>query len=139
VKRLYTGEALDAHALRSLLAQEGIEAVVLNQTPAGAGGDIPFVVAWPELWIANEEDEPAARAIAERYLAQREHKVENRPPWKCPRCGEMIEGQFTDCWRCTMTTTEDDPRLDPASRCAECGYRLYKLPLRRCPECGTEF
>jgi DNA-directed RNA polymerase subunit RPC12/RpoP len=138
VPRLYIGEALDVHALRSLLAQEGIEAVVLNQTPASASVDVASFATWPELWIANEEDEPAARAIVERYLADKAPRAEKRPAWKCPRCGEMIEVQFTDCWRCTVTT-EDDPRLDPASRCAECGYRLYKLPLRRCPECGTEF
>jgi hypothetical protein len=139
VKKLYTGEFLDVESLRARLAQEDIEAVVLNQAPGMAGGDIPFVVAWPELWVAHDEDEPRARAIAERYLVQREHKVENCPPWKCPRCGEMIEGQFTDCWRCTTPTTEDDPRLDPDAHCEECGYSLYKLPLRRCPECGTEF
>jgi len=139
MKRLYTGEFLDVESLRALLAQAGIEAVVLNQAVGMAGGDIPFTVAWPELWIADEEDEPRAREIAERYLANKAPGAEKRPPWKCPRCGEMIEGQFTECWNCTVTTPEVDPRLDPASRCAQCGYRLYKLPLRRCPECGTEF
>ena len=28
--------------------------------------------------------------------------------WTCPRCGERLEGQFTDCWQC------GSPRPPPA-------------------------
>lgn len=21
-------------------------------------------------------------------------------PWKCPECGEEVDGQFTNCWQC---------------------------------------
>jgi hypothetical protein len=35
-------------------------------------------------------------------------------------------------WRAPML--RPDPR-----RCAECGYPLYGLPEKRCPECGTAF
>ena len=139
MKRLYTGEFLDVEALRARLAQEGSEAVVLNQAVGMAGGDIPFVVAWPELWVAHDEDEPRAREVAERYLADKAPGAEKRPPWKCPRCGAMIEGQFTDCWNCTLTAAEPDPRHNRDAKCEQCGYSLYKLPERRCPECGTGF
>ncbi|MGH7830408.1 MAG: DUF7577 domain-containing protein, partial [Candidatus Binatia bacterium] len=23
-----------------------------------------------------------------------------KEPWQCRKCGEVIEGQFTDCWNC---------------------------------------
>jgi hypothetical protein len=23
-----------------------------------------------------------------------------RSPWKCPKCGEQLEPQFTTCWKC---------------------------------------
>ncbi len=39
----------------------------------------------------------------------------------------------------TEKKSRHDPRRDPEAKCAECGYLLYKLPLRRCPECGTVF
>lgn len=32
-----------------------------------------------------------------------------------------------------------DVDLDALPKCAECGYILYGLPERRCPECGTPF
>jgi hypothetical protein len=39
--------------------------------------------------------------------------------WICPRCGETIEGQFTECWKCAAGGVEAPkappgaPRLDP--------------------------
>jgi hypothetical protein len=26
--------------------------------------------------------------------------VEAAEPWQCPGCGERIEAQFSQCWRC---------------------------------------
>lgn len=140
MKRLYIGDALHVEAIRGLLRQAGIPATVFNQATGVAVGDIPFTVAQPELWVVNDADEPRARAIAAEYLAERDAAGrEPRPPWRCPRCGGMVEGQFTDCWRCTTGEEDADPRLDPQARCAKCGRALYGLPERRCPKCGREF
>jgi hypothetical protein len=139
VQRFYTGEALDVEAIRSLLKQAGIASSVLNGATAGAVGDLPFSVAQLELWLGHESDEARAREIAEDYFAARDTPGPPPPPWKCPRCGERVGGQFTDCWRCMSPNQEQDPRLDPDAHCAVCAYTLYKLPERRCPECGTKF
>jgi predicted RNA-binding Zn-ribbon protein involved in translation (DUF1610 family) len=140
MKRLYIGEALHVEAIRSLLAQAGIAATVFNQPTGVAVGDIPFTVSQPELWIAHDRDEPRAREIAKEYLARRDAGCrEERPPWRCPRCGGMVDGQFTDCWRCATGEEGTDPRLDPQARCVKCGRSLYGLTERRCPQCGKEF
>jgi len=31
-------------------------------------------------------------------------------PWKCPKCGEMLEPQFISCWKCG--TGRKDERAD---------------------------
>ena len=31
---------------------------------------------------------------------QEEQLINDCSEWKCPKCGEEIEGQFTDCWSC---------------------------------------
>jgi hypothetical protein len=33
------------------------------------------------------------------------------PPWICPQCGEELEGQFGQCWKCQ--TPHPDQRLTP--------------------------
>jgi hypothetical protein len=109
MKRLYTGDSLDVQVLQSELEEQGIRTAILNEATGGALGGLPFTVAYPELWLANDEDEPRAREIAERFVAEKDQVV------------------------------EIDPRTDPEAKCRACGYLLYKLPERRCPECGTTF
>ena len=121
--------------VRDLLAKEGIETKVLNEHAASAEGVIPFSLAVPEIWVLRDEHVPAARDIVARYESGAIRDELPREPWKCPSCGEMNEGQFTQCWRCEG----DDPRRDRGTRCLKCGYLLWGLPERRCPECGTEF
>ena len=45
------------------------------------------------LWIAGFK--------AEAIPAQPES-----PPWTCPKCGEAIEPQFTECWNCGASKPE---------------------------------
>jgi hypothetical protein len=126
--------------IRNLLAQEGIETTVLNVSTGSLLGEVPFFSAAPEIWILRDEDEPRARAIVGDYESGAIQDQLTREPWKCPRCGELVEGQFTECWNCTLDGDDDpDPREDSQARCAECGYLLWGLPTRRCPECGTKF
>jgi rubrerythrin len=136
MKRLFTGAALEVEAAASLLRQEGIVARILNQAVAGALGDIPAQHTLPQLWIERDEDEPTARAVVERLLAEQQGAARARPAWRCPVCGELIEGQFTECWNCTI---DHEAPLDPDAKCDECGYPLRGLPDRRCPECGADF
>ena len=121
--------------LRDMLAHEGIETTVLNESTSAVLGEIPFFSAMPEVWILHDDDGPRARAIVERFESGEVRDAARKPPWTCPQCGQQIEGQFTECWSCDA----NDPRHDREARCHECGYRLWGLPERRCPECGTEF
>ncbi len=121
--------------VRDLLAKEGIETRVLNEYTALVGGMIPSLLGLPEIWVVRSEDAPAAREIVARYESGAIRDELPREPWQCPHCQEMNEGQFTQCWRCEV----HDPREDRDARCLECGYLLWSLPKRRCPECGAEF
>ncbi len=97
LKRVYTAETLvQVVHVQNLLAAGGIRAQLRNARLAGALGEIPFLETWPELWVDDTLYERAVRAI-ERDL---QAPAEPAAPWTCPDCGERIEGQFTDCWRC---------------------------------------
>lgn len=84
--------------VRRLLDARAIGAFVRNPTNSGlAAGEVAPVIAQPELWV-SEEDFPAAQ----RLLHATEQAFEARlgEPWRCPHCGEHLEGQFEICWRC---------------------------------------
>jgi hypothetical protein len=95
VPRVYSSHDLVAvHHARNLLEAEGIRAEVRNERLSSAMGELPPAECLAEVWVLEARD--AARA--ERLL--REGTQASGPPWACPACGERIEPQFTQCWRC---------------------------------------
>lgn len=82
-----------AHA-RNLLLAAGIQSELRNQYLAGAMGDLPMLETWPQLYVEDADEALALRALA----AAAEAKA--GPAWTCPGCGEVLEPQFTHCWRC---------------------------------------
>jgi len=96
VPRVYSSYDLVAvHHARNLLEAEGIRAEVRNERLSSAMGELPPAECQAEVWVLEARD--AARA--ERLL--REGTRASGPPWSCPACGERIEPQFTQCWRCS--------------------------------------
>ena len=107
MKRVYaSADRAAVELVCDFLYREGIDNRVFNENTASVFGGIPFFHAVPEVWVLRNDDEEAARAIIERFQSGAIREALARDPWICPECGEVIEGQFTQCWRCA----EDDPR-----------------------------
>lgn len=83
-----------------LLADEGIETAIHNENMSTVSGEVPFTLAMPEVWIVRDEDEAQALAIVERFDSGEARDQQSKESWKCSHCGEMIEGQFSACWKC---------------------------------------
>jgi hypothetical protein len=83
--------------LEHLLQQSGILVEKRNFLLAGGAGELPVIDVTPELWVAVADYEQA-RAIIEAL--SREDQAHGPEPWECPRCHELIEGQFVQCWHC---------------------------------------
>ncbi|MCP5150038.1 MAG: DUF2007 domain-containing protein [Ectothiorhodospiraceae bacterium] len=84
--------------LRAFLESSHVRCMVRNELLMGAAGELPPTECLPELWVLDDDQLERARALVEAFL---------RPPhdaeavqWRCPRCGEVLEGQFTQCWSC---------------------------------------
>src|SRR3984957_17215318 len=95
MKRVFRAASLIqvAHA-RNVLLTAGIQSELRNQYLAGALGDLPMLETWPQLYVEDEDEQPALRALAPPPPA---------PPgasWTWEHCGEGLEPQFTSCWRC---------------------------------------
>lgn len=86
------------HHLKNLLGLEGVHAIVRNENLSTALGSIPATECWVELWILDENREAEARDIIRKEVQSDESAIQWS--WRCSRCGEDIEGQFTDCWKC---------------------------------------
>jgi Putative prokaryotic signal transducing protein len=95
MKRVFRAASLIqvAHA-RNVLLTAGIQSELRNQYLAGALGDLPMLETWPQLFVADDDESAALRALARAAAAP------TGKPWTCPQCGEHLEPQFTNCWRC---------------------------------------
>lgn len=78
----------------NVLRAAGIACELRNTALAGAIGDIPFLDAAPQVWVAAAE---AARA---RQLLDEAARPPAGVAWSCARCGEVSEPQFGSCWNC---------------------------------------
>ena len=79
---------------RNLLEAEGIRVTVRNEFLSSAMGELPPAECQAEVWVLDGAD--AARA--EKVLRQGSAPV-GGVPWICA-CGEALELQFLQCWRC---------------------------------------
>ena len=85
--------------MRSLLESEGIACDIRNAGSAGLAGEIPYTQVYPELWVLDNNDESRARAIIGDYR-DKEIATPKAPDWTCPKCGETVDGIYTECWNC---------------------------------------
>jgi hypothetical protein len=88
----------------NVLAAAGISCELHNRYLNGALGEIPADQCAPELWLVDERDETLARKLIE---AASKGPPAGAANWRCHACGETLEAQFTQCWRCGATR---DPR-----------------------------
>lgn len=97
MKKIYSTEnRVILYLLKSKLAEKGILCIIKNEHPPAAG-EIPPVIAWPELWVLDTKQYTEAMNIIQKELAKTSDTQEY---WQCPRCGEYLEGQFNICWKC---------------------------------------
>jgi len=98
LKKVYCAkDPLMVGHLRNVLATFGIRCVTKNLDLSSAAGELPPIDCWPELWVVEDEKYTKARAILKKSLAPLESV---KKPWLCGDCGENIEGQFSECWKC---------------------------------------
>ncbi len=88
-------DAGEAHLVVSLLESEGIAAAVQMC-------DFPYCDAgpFPTVWVLDDARAEEALSFIAKYEQSAEHRERKSRAWHCPSCGEKIEPQFTECWRC---------------------------------------
>lgn len=98
MKIVYTAKhPAEAHVLRGVLESAGIRAAVRGDQLYGAYGELPVL---PTLWINDAARAGEAQHLIAEFLNGTPARRHQHEQWRCPRCGEHLEGQFTDCWNC---------------------------------------
>ena len=97
--RLYRAANLpEAHLIKDLLAQEGIESFVFNENAQSGAGQLPLTEIYPEVWVAKDRDLANARSVVQRF-----EKSATSPAAVdrvCGACGQMNPAGFEICWNC---------------------------------------
>ena len=79
-----------------MLEEHGIRCMTKNQYLIGGSGELPPNECWPELWVMEDRDAGLAEKMVQQSLQAGD---KNTSGWTC-ECGEILEGQFTECWNC---------------------------------------
>ncbi len=85
--------------MQTILEAEGIRTELRNAGASGIAGEVPYTQVYPELWILNNPDENRARSIIRDYR-EKDAATPARPEWTCLKCGETVDGIYTECWNC---------------------------------------
>jgi hypothetical protein len=97
MKPFFSSLRLDEiHHLRNLLDSAGIRTVLRNEQLCTLAGEVPFVECAARIELLRESDHPAALEVLKAWR----EPPRNPLAWRCRRCGEQLEGQFTACWSC---------------------------------------
>ena len=91
---LSTIDGFMAQHVCGLLVNYGLQAEVKNTNLADIA--VPRMIAPFEVWV-DESSFVKAQEILSKVLAEQDSDA---PDWKCEKCGESAEAQFTECWNC---------------------------------------
>lgn len=99
MKRVHVARhAPEAHLVRGFLEANGIEAQVRGEHLQSGWGELPVDVC--AVWIADDSLYERACRLVLAFLRGDPAREFGGEAWRCPKCGERLEGQFTACWNC---------------------------------------
>ena len=91
----------EAHLVKGVLETRGIRAEVRGEALWGTRGEIPLTPdTLPTVWVLDDRQAPEGLRIVEGYSSSASASGLEAQGWRCPVCGEQLESQFSECWKC---------------------------------------
>ena len=78
--------------VRNVIESAGLSATLRNMTL----GELPPDQCEAEVWVAVETEAQAGHLVREAL----DGPAVIAPAWRCPGCGERLDGVFDRCWQC---------------------------------------
>lgn len=85
--------------VKNLLEASHIPCEIRNEFAQGGVGELSFVDAWPEVWVAPEDVQQAKNLISDMQLETAQRSKAQGDDWVC-QCGELNGATFYSCWSC---------------------------------------
>ena len=99
MKQLHAARhAVEAHIVCGFLRAQGIGAEVRGEHLTSGWGELPVDVC--SVWVTDDAEFDRANDLLVDFLKGTFARRFSADAWKCPQCGEELEGQFTECWSC---------------------------------------
>ena len=105
----WSPDVTEAHFIKGLLESQGLSALVRGEALAGLAGGIPLADACSSVWILDDDREEQARAVIKDYDTGYAAQTVPVAGWRCAKCGQELEPQFTGCWACGTERPPDAP------------------------------
>lgn len=100
MKQVYiAADVLDARMCKDYLEANHIAATISGEYLSGAAGELP-VNTYPTVWVVDDDDYELALSKVRMYESRTPADQIHSSPWVCRHCGEHIDAQFTQCWKC---------------------------------------
>lgn len=82
---------------KSVLDDAGIPNYIRNEHSNNLITGLPSPLFTPALFVVNDDDYAEAMQILDAI-----HHPPNSQAadWSCPKCGELVSGNFDSCWKC---------------------------------------
>jgi hypothetical protein len=114
VKQVFTAtNPTEAQVVRSVLESRGIDAEVHGEDLWGALPAVALTIDTPPtVWVVDDAQEQEALQIIEEYTAELAPPAPSAPEpasWRCAACGEQLEAQFDECWKCGARRPDGEP------------------------------
>ncbi len=97
----------EAHLVKGLLESNGIAADVHGESLFSARGEAPVTPdTLPTVWVVDDGQAARALEVLAGYGPGHSPDASHGGAWTCANCGETLESQFTECWRCGTLQSE---------------------------------
>jgi hypothetical protein len=93
-------DSVEAQFVKGLLEAEEIPAIIQGGPLQAVLGEIPVSPELLPTVSVDEKDLDRAMEIIDELNKGGPAATSPEPSWTCPKCGEVLEGQFSECWNC---------------------------------------
>lgn len=98
MKQVYAApDLITAQMFKDYLQMFNVDCIIKGDMLIGAIGEIP-ADTYPTVWVCDESDFDRARNLVKQFEENQGQVYDN--VWKCEDCDELIDAQFTQCWKC---------------------------------------
>jgi hypothetical protein len=90
---------LEAHVIKGLLEENQIEVLIRKDDCGGMEPQLQ-ITEGVKVLVPSHQLQQAKNLLDDHHMTNGSDKSSNERLWECRSCGEKLEMQFSDCWKC---------------------------------------